>query len=131
VDTKIHPLFLKLWAGWGLLTIVSFVLPDVFWLRCLWALAFFGIEIPAAVLKNGGARDTLSELVQLANQNMVLRHVSLRGWNALLFVPGIIILSFMAGQLLFSFLPGWLAFVVAVLLAIGLHDHFLYNRKWG
>lgn len=126
-----HPTFTKLWAGWLVLTVVSLVLPGVIWLRCLWALAFFAIEIPAAVMKNGGAKDTLSELVQLANDNMMLRNVSLRGFNAFLFVPGILILSYMAVGLLVLFLPAWLAYVIGALLVIGLHDHFLYPHKWG
>jgi hypothetical protein len=127
----IHPTFTKLWAGWLVLTIVSLVLPDVLWLRCLWAVAFFAIEIPAAVMKNGGMKDTLSELVQLANNNMMLQHVSLRGFNAFLFVPGILIISWMSAGLLAVFLPDVLAYVIGALMVIGLHDHFIYPEKWG
>lgn len=132
IQREPHPTFVRLWAAWLFLTAVTLILPGEQWLRYVWALSFFAIEMPGMVMYNGGLRDTLSELTTYAQRSLSPRtRVPYRGWNALLFSPVILIIAGLATQMISWGLGPALSVPVFILLVVGLYDHLLSPDVWG
>ena len=78
--------FAVLWLIWSAQLVMATIHPSKFGLLLLWG-SFFLIEGTAQVMKNGGRRDTLSELSTLIHRRLSKHRDAWSGWNALLFTP--------------------------------------------
>ena len=87
-----NAVFAAIWLGWSAYLIFAVVFPSGATLLILWA-AFFAVEGAAQVMKNGGQRDTLSEVSTWVHRKLSKHRVAWKGWNALLFTPFVIIVG--------------------------------------
>ena len=134
IAEKPNAVFQWLWFAWCMLLGACQVV-DNNWLRIALAVSFFAIEMPGAVTEGrAGDRRTLSRIVTYFHHKMTKaeeRRVALRGWNALLFTPFVLLIcnTFYAGIAGPVYEP--LAFGMTIVLGIGLWDHWYQTAKYG
>lgn len=130
-----HPIFAGLWATWSVYMIVSTFLP-VSWLvdGILWV--SWGAIEGTAVWLNTGFRETQSEIVTWLHRYMnkgPFARIPYRGWNALLFVPYIALMSFNIFQLFWGRGPYMEAFgfLLATSIGVGMWEHWVHPDRGG
>jgi hypothetical protein len=118
------------WGLWYCLVLTALALPDRPLFGLLVLAAFLPIEA-IGVVRDTGARDTLSEIV-----TYVFRHLSKherpgRGWNALLLLV-ILTIAYLLGRTVAHYSGSWfLAVAMGGLTVVWLHDHFLSPQVHG
>lgn len=127
-----HAVYAVLWGAWLAAVFTALALPHNPLVGLVVLLAFLPIEGSAAILKNGGSRDTLSEIT-----TWVIRHTAkhkrfARGWNAAL-LGGVVVPIAALLMRTVSYYADWpaLGVVMGVLVAVFLNDHFISPDQHG
>lgn len=121
------PLFAALWVGWLAAVYVALAQPEAPKVGLVVLLAFFLVELPAAVLTMpGNARDTLSEIATWVQRHTSKHTKTGRGWNAALLAGLILPVSWLLMRTVGHYSgSALLGISMGVLCAVFLHDHFL------
>lgn len=124
IERNPHPVFSALWATWSLLTVALFVMPGrptiTEWV--IWAVIFLVVEITGTVYTSEAQeRDTLSETMTWLQRHLSKHRDFARGWNAAI-LAYIVVVAFVGVSLVSDVL---LRYVIAMLLIVWLHDHWM------
>jgi len=124
IERNPHPVFSVLWAAWSLLTVALFVTPDqptlTAWM--IWAGVFLVVEVTGtAYTSKSQDRDTLSETMTWLQRHLSKHRKIARGWNAAM-LAYIVVIAVVGVSLVSDVL---LRYVIAMLIIVWLHDHWM------
>lgn len=131
IERSPHPVFASLWILWVGNVLAALLMPRHPLYGLIVLLAFFAVEIPAALLYSGGARDTLSEIATWASRKTDKARRLARGWNAALLAVVLCIAWLVRRTFAYYAEDGLLATVVAGLIVVWLYDHFTDPPTYG